>query len=173
MNDKIDENDKKPLSPQIIGWREWVSLPDLNLPAIKAKVDTGAKTSSIHAFDITLQKNPGKKTYVHFKVHPLQSDTSIEVKCKAPLVDQRVVTDSGGHKDERYVIKTWLYLGGMKKRVEVTLTNRETMKYRMLIGRAALKEFYIDPTQSYLTGKSQKQKSFFREVKLLAKTKKS
>lgn len=173
MTEKNDEKEKKVLSPQIIGWREWVSLPDLNLSAIKAKVDTGAKTSSIHAFDITLHKNPGKKTYVHFKVHPIQNDTSLEVKCKAPLVDQRVITDSGGHKEERYVIKTWLHLGNMRKRVEVTLTNRETMKYRMLIGRAALKEFYIDPTQSYLTGKTQKQKSFFRELKLLAKTKKA
>lgn len=172
MNEKNGEIEKKAFSPQIIGWREWVTLPDLGLAAIKAKVDTGAKTSSIHAFDISIQKNPGKKTYVHFKVHPLQNDTTIEVKCKAPLVDQRVVTDSGGHREERYVIKTWLHLGTMKKRVEVTLTNRESMKYRMLIGRAALKEFYIDPTQSYLTGKTQKQKSFFREFKLLAKTKK-
>ena len=173
MKEISEEKDKKSFVPQIIGWREWVSLPDLNLPAIKAKVDTGAKTSSIHAFDISIQKNPGKKTYVHFKVHPLQNNTGLEVKCKAPLVDQRVVTDSGGHREERYVIKTWLYLGTMKKRVEVTLTNRESMKYRMLIGRAALKEFYIDPTQSYLTGKTQKQKSFFKDVKLLAKTKKS
>lgn len=173
MKESTVENDKKSLSPQIIGWREWVSLPDLALPAIKAKVDTGAKTSSIHAFDIILQKNPGKKTYVHFKVHPIQNDTSLVVKCKAPLVDQRVVTDSGGHREERYVIKTWLHLGAMKKRVEVTLTNRESMKYRMLIGRAALKEFYIDPTQSYLTGKTLKQKSFFKDLKLLAKTKKS
>lgn len=172
MNENIEEMEKKSLSPQIIGWREWVTLPDLGLSAIKAKVDTGAKTSSIHAFDITITKNPGKKAYVHFKVHPLQNDTSIEVKCKAPLVDQRVVTDSGGHKEERYVIKTWLHLGAVKKRVEVTLTNRETMKYRMLIGRAALREFYIDPTQSYLTGKTQKQKSFFKDLKLLAKTKK-
>jgi hypothetical protein len=150
----------------IIGWREWAGLPDLGLFAIKAKVDTGAKTSSLHAFDIRLEKKEGKKTYVHFKVHPLQSDLTLVVTCKAPLVDKRIVSDSGGHKEERYVIRTWLQLGTLKKRVELTLSNRETMKYRMLIGRSALKQFYIDPSQSYLTGKSVRQRKFLRELKL-------
>lgn len=153
-------------SATIIGWREWVGLPDLGLFAIKAKVDTGAKTSSLHAFDIRVEKKDGKKAYVYFKVHPVQSDLSIVVTCKAPLYDQRIVSDSGGHKEERYVIRTWLSLGSHKKRIELTLSNRETMKYRMLIGRSALKSFYIDPSQSYLTGKSTKQKKFLRELKL-------
>lgn len=150
----------------IIGWREWAGLPGLGLFAIKAKVDTGAKTSSLHAFDIKLVKNEGKKTYVHFKVHPLQSDLTLIVTCKAPLVDKRIVSDSGGHKEERYVIRTWITLGTIKKKVELTLSNRETMKYRMLIGRSALKQFYIDPSQSYLTGKSTRQRKFLRELKL-------
>jgi hypothetical protein len=150
---------------KIIGWREWASLPDLGLVAVKGKIDTGAKTSSLHAYDITLEKK-GEKTYVKFKVHPLQHDVNVVVECRALLVDQRLVSDSGGHKEERYVIRTSLILAGIKKRIELTLTNRESMKYRMLIGRAALKHFYIDPTQSYLSGKSLKQKRFLKEIKL-------
>lgn len=148
---------------KIIGWREWASLPDLGLVAIKGKIDTGAKTSSLHAFDIELIEK-GEKTFVHFKVHPLQHDFSVVIDCKALLVDRRVVSDSGGHKEERYVIRTTMVLGGIRKRIELTLSNRQTMKYRMLIGRAALKQFYIDPTQSYLSGKSLKQKRFLKEL---------
>jgi hypothetical protein len=149
---------------KIIGWREWVTLPDLDIPVIKGKIDTGAKTSSLHAFDITLEEK-GEKTYVNFKVHPLQEDETLEVSCRALLVDQRVVSDSGGHKEERYVIRTTLILAGVKKRIELTLTNRQSMKYRMLIGRGALKLFYIDPTQSFLSGKSLKQKRYLKDIK--------
>ncbi len=150
--------------PQIIGFREWVALPDLDLPAIKAKVDTGARTSSLHAYDIEII-NKGKKSFVHFKVHPLQHDFSVVIKCRALLVDQREVTDSGGHKETRYVIQTTMILCGLKKQIELTLTNRDEMKFRMLIGRAALKHFHIDPSSSYLAGKTIKQKRFLRELR--------
>lgn len=153
------------IDSKIIGWREWVSFTDLGLLAVKGKIDTGAKTSSLHAYDIELHEK-GSKTYVHFKVHPLQHDFSMVVKCKALLVDKRAVTDSGGHKEERYVIRTTMVIAGIKKRVELTLTNRESMKYRLLIGRAALKHFYIDPTQSYLSGKTLKQKRYLKELSL-------
>lgn len=158
----MDSEAKK--DSKIIGWREWVSLPSLGLVAVKGKIDTGAKTSSLHAFDIQTEKSSGK-TYVVFKIHPLQEDLSVVVNCRSLLVDIRQVTDSGGHKEERYVIRTYLVLGGVKKRIELTLTNRQSMKYRMLIGRAALRNFYIDPTQSYLSGKSVKQKRFLRELR--------
>jgi hypothetical protein len=158
--DKEVKSDSK-----IIGFREWAILPDLALTAIKGKVDTGAKTSSLHAYDITLEEK-GEKTYVHFKVHPLQHDFSVVVNCKALLVDKRQVSDSGGHKENRYVIRTTMVLGGIKKKIELTLTNRHSMKYRMLIGRSALKHFYIDPTQSYLCGKTLKQKRYLKELKL-------
>jgi hypothetical protein len=98
----------------IIGFREWVSLPGLNLPAIKGKVDTGAKTSSLHAFDIKLQKINGK-SYINFKVHPIQEDEELVIFCRSPLFDSRIITDSGGHKEQRYVIKTTLIVGGMRK----------------------------------------------------------
>lgn len=149
----------------IIGFREWISLPELDLVALKAKVDTGAKTSSLHAFDIKLVKRSGKP-FVKFKVHPIQKNMDIVVACSAPLVDRRVVTDSGGHRENRYVIHSTIIMGGMKKQIELTLTNRETMKYRMLIGREALKQFYIDPSQSYLLKKNQKQKNYLRDIKL-------
>jgi len=162
-NERMDSEVKK--ESKIIGWREWATLPDLGLMAVKGKIDTGAKTSSLHAYDIELEEK-GAKTYVHFKVHPLQHDFSVVIKCRALLVDKRHVTDSGGHKEERYVIRTTMILAGIKKRIELTLTNRETMKYRMLIGRAALKHFYIDPSQSYLAKKTIKQRRFLKDLKL-------
>ena len=161
LTNMMDSSDRP---PRLIGFREWVSLPDLNLPAIKAKVDTGAKTSSLHAYDIEVVQR-GQKSYVHFKVHPLQHDFSVVIKCRALLVDQREVTDSGGHKEVRYVIQTTMVLNGLKKQIELTLTNREEMKFRMLIGRAALRHYYIDPTSSYLAGKTVKQKRFLKELR--------
>lgn len=161
-NGEMTENEHK--KPTIIGFREWIALPDLELPALKAKIDTGAKTSSLHAFEIKLVKRGGKP-FVRFKVHPIQKNLEVEVLCRAPLVDRRVVTDSGGHKELRYVIHTTIQMGGMKKVIELTLTNRETMKYRMLIGREALKQFYIDPSQSYLLKKNQKQRNYLKDVK--------
>jgi hypothetical protein len=149
----------------IIGWREWVSLPTLGLTAIKAKIDSGAKTSSLHAFDIFLEEEAGK-TYVLFKIHPLQNNSALVISCRALMVDRRIVTDSGGHREERYVIRTTLLMANIKKKIELTLTNRESMKYRMLIGREALNQFYIDPSQSYLTGKSIKQRRFLKELRL-------
>lgn len=154
--------------PEIIGWREWIGLPLLGLPAIKAKIDTGAKTSSLHAFDIHLETGPKGKTYVHFKIHPLQDDLSVVVSCRSLLIDQRTITDSGGHKEDRYVIRTLIEIGSVKKRIELTLTNRESMKFRMLIGRTGIGQFYIDATQSFLLGKTIKQKKFAKELKLLA-----
>lgn len=158
----MTENSKR--APIIIGFREWIGLPDLDMVCVKAKVDTGAKTSSLHAFDITLVKRKGR-TWVKFKVHPIQKDFNVVVSCAAPLVDKRVVTDSGGHREERYVIQTTVQMGTHKKKIELTLSNRETMKYRMLIGREALGQFYIDPAQSYLLGKTVKQKHYLKEIK--------
>lgn len=149
---------------KIIGWREWVGLPLLGIDALKAKIDTGAKTSTLHAFDIELLKQKDQ-TLVRFKVHPLQDDLKYEVTCLAPLVDRREITDSGGHKEERIVIRTTLVIAGIKRKIDVTLTNRQKMKYRMLIGRSALKSFYIDPSQSFLCGRTLKQRRFIREIK--------
>ncbi len=158
----MKENIKK--TPTIIGFREWIAFPELGLSALKAKVDTGAKTSSLHAFDIKLVKRGGV-TYVKFKVHPIQKNTDHVVECSSLLVDRRVVTDSGGHKENRYVINVVILMGSVKKTIQLTLTNRASMKYRMLLGREALNQFYIDPSQSYLLRKSQKQKIYLKELK--------
>ena len=145
-------NDKSNLLT--IGWREWVSLPDLKIPAIKAKIDTGAKTSVLHAFGIEKFKK-GKLEKVRFTVHPLQKSCDIGIVCIADILDQRVITDSGGHREKRYVIGTTLFLGGRSWPIEITLTNRSGMKFRMLLGRKALhKRVQINPVKSFLTGKT-------------------
>ncbi|MGD8785238.1 MAG: ATP-dependent zinc protease [Thioalkalispiraceae bacterium] len=135
----------------IIGWREWVSLPELGIENIKAKVDTGARTSALHAFDLDVINNNGKRT-VKFKMHPLQDNNEYVVECQADVIDERNVTDSGGHKERRLVIKTMVEIGDKRLPIEMTLTDRDTMKFRMLLGRTSLKRnFVVEPGKSYLT----------------------
>ncbi len=136
-----------------LGWREWVSLPDLGLGHIKAKVDTGARTSAIHAFSVRTFSEDGRER-VEFLVHPIQKDTDTVVTCLADVLDRRVVSDSGGHKEERIVIKTQLDIGGHAWPIEATLTARDDMLFRMLIGRTAInKRAVVNPARSYVVGK--------------------
>ena len=138
----------------MIGWREWVSLPKLGLPVVKAKVDTGARTSSLHAFEIEPFTRKGV-LHVRFRVHPLQK-RELVVTCEAPVVDHRFVSDSGGHREKRYVIETLLKVGDVEAVVQVTLANRESMSHRMLIGRSAMKHLMIDPAHEYLLGRPER-----------------
>ena len=136
-----------------LGWREWVQLPELGLVDIKAKVDTGARTSALHAFEVTPFEEDGRRR-VEFRMHPNQRDSDTVVVCSADVVDQRTVKDSGGHAEERWVISTPIIIGGTTWPVEITLTSRDDMMFRMLLGRTALKDrFMIDPAKEYLTGR--------------------
>ncbi|MFK7834818.1 MAG: 30S ribosomal protein S6--L-glutamate ligase [Sulfitobacter sp.] len=119
------------------GWEEWVGLPDLGLPAIRAKVDTGARTSALHAHDIETFGSAAKPK-VRFNVHPIAGREDIAITCSAPLIDRREVTSSNGEAEQRYVIETTLEVGGQSWPIEVTLTNRKGMTSRMLLGRQAL-----------------------------------
>jgi hypothetical protein len=139
-----------------IGWREWVSLPDLGIEHIKAKIDTGARTSALHAFSVRAFTKKGNKM-VRFKIHPYQRRNDIVVECVAPILERRWVTDSGGHREQRYVIESTVQLGEDNWPIELTLTNRETMKFRMLLGRTAMKNrVVVNPGRSYLIGKKPK-----------------
>ncbi|MBX3708710.1 MAG: ATP-dependent zinc protease [Gammaproteobacteria bacterium] len=138
----------------LIGWREWVGLPSLGISKIKAKIDTGARTSALHAFSLRpfVENNKNK---IRFDIHPLQHNTDNTITCTADIVDKRLVTDSGGHEEERYVIQTPITIAGQTWSIEITLTERENMLFRMLLGRSALrKRFIVNPARSFVTTKA-------------------
>ena len=134
----------------IIGWREWVGLPELGIDRIKAKVDTGARTSALHAFALHPFKE-GAKDKIRFDIHPFQHNVAEVITCVADIIDKRWVCDSGGHREERYVIATPIVLADQTWMIEVTLTERDTMLFRMLLGRSAIrKRFIVNPARSFL-----------------------
>lgn len=136
----------------LIGWREWVALPELGISAIKAKIDTGARTSALHAERIEIFMHHGI-TVARFQVLPLQRTRKGAVICEAPVVDRRVISDSGGHREERWIIRSRIRVAREEWETEISLTNRATMTFRMLLGRATLgRRFIIHPSASYLTG---------------------
>ena len=136
-----------------MGWREWIALPALGLPRIKAKIDTGARTSALHAFQIeSFERND--QQWVRFKIHPKQRRADPEVVCEALIKDRRVVRDSGGHAEERIVIETPIEVGGQRWPIEVTLTSRDDMLFRMLLGRTAMRDrALVNPSRSYIASR--------------------
>ncbi|WP_323802616.1 30S ribosomal protein S6--L-glutamate ligase [Sulfitobacter litoralis] len=132
------------------GWEEWIALPELGLPAIKAKIDTGARTSALHAHDIEVF-GPASKPKVRFNVHPVAGNEDITITCSAPIIDRREVTSSNGEAELRYVISTKMDVAGQSWPIDVTLTNRAGMTSRMLLGRQALTDHItISPTEKRL-----------------------
>ena len=140
----------------VVGWREWVQIPQVDVPWIKAKIDTGAKTSAIHAFDLRSFDRDGRD-WVSFAVHPWQATAQDEVAVELPVHDSRSVRSSSGHEEQRYVVRLPVVLGGREVPVELTLTDRDEMGFRMLIGREALVQGYVvDPALSYAGGRPER-----------------
>lgn len=145
-----EKKKRKKRERPLIGWREWADLPDFEVTGVNAKIDTGAKSSAIHAFRIKEVMIEGAE-HVEFYLHPVQRRKKPEVFCRALLAGRRVVRSSNGQEEERYVIETMLRLGPRSWKIDLTLTNRDAMGFRLLIGRDALRrKFLIDPGASYL-----------------------
>lgn len=139
----------------IIGWREWLALPELGVPCIKAKIDTGARSSALHAFDVESFQANGQEM-VRFKIHPQQRETTQVITAEAPLLEHREVRNSGGNAELRPVISTSVNIGDRLWPIELTLTNRDVMGFRMLLGRQAVRyQFLVDPGGSYLLSPNQ------------------
>ncbi len=133
----------------VIGWREWVLLPELLDLPIKAKIDTGARTSSIHSFGTRRFSDRGAP-YVEFLVHPVQHRDAPEIACVAPVKDERWVKSSNGESEKRVVVETLARLGRIDWPIELTLADRDVMGFRMLLGREAIRRrFLVDPARSY------------------------
>ena len=144
-------------SPICVGWREWVAFPEWGVAAMKAKIDTGARTSAIHAFDVEMfERDDGE--WVRFGIHPWQRSDDDAVVVEAERLDERTVTSSSGTRSDRLVVRADLHLGRRTVPIELTLTRRDEMGFRMLVGREALAQGYVvDPAASYLGGRPDKQ----------------
>ena len=145
--------DARPKTERLrIGWREWVRLPELGVAAMKAKIDTGARTSALHAYRVEPFRRGGEQ-WVRFELHPIQRSDAVKVTCEARAVDERMVRNSGGQVERRYIIKTVLKLGELAWPIELALANRDQMGFRMLLGRTALKRgVLVEPGRSFLAG---------------------
>jgi len=142
----------------IIGWREWVGLPDFDIKHIKVKVDTGARSSSLHVFDLHEYEKKGD-TWVSFKVHPVQRNTVSTVDVDAKVLEYRRVRSSSGKSSIRPVVITSIELLGESWPVELTLASRDKMGFRMLLGREAFRSrFLVDAGRSYYNGKPKRKK---------------
>ncbi|MCC7442600.1 MAG: ATP-dependent zinc protease [Bdellovibrionales bacterium] len=147
-------------APRVIGWREWVALPEWGVPLILAKMDTGARSCTVHATQVRVAGAPGDGGTVRFRLHPWRREPQRAVEVEAPLVDVRRVKSSVGTVTERPVVRTAIFLAGARFEVEVTLVDRASMGYRMLVGRAALrKRFAVDPARSFTAGSFRDHKS--------------
>jgi hypothetical protein len=152
-------------APRTIGWREWVLLPELSEEPIRAKVDTGARTSSLHAYDVVELDRDGER-WVRFRFRPGDAAHDLEVEAEARLLEHRKVTASSGHSELRPVVAALIEIDGQRFEIELTLTRRDTMGFRMLLGRRALRgRFLVDPKRSFRTSESQRMRKLARDVR--------
>lgn len=136
----------------ILGSEEYFSFPELNIPVIKARIDSGAKTSAIHALNISPFKK-GDENWVKFDINPIQNDLKTIISCEAKVIDKRIVKSSSGYREHRFVIQTEIFINNEKWLIELTLTNRDSMGYRMLLGREAMMgRVLVDPEKSFVLG---------------------
>jgi hypothetical protein len=143
-------------SKLIVGWREWADLPDFGVEKVKVKIDTGARTSSLHAFKIEPFTYMGKP-WVQFDIHPIQDNDHISFTIACPIVDYRSITSSTGHRQKRYIIKTKLTVGVYSSEIEISLAKRDEMGFRFLLGRNAMKgHLLVDPSHSFLLTRKQR-----------------
>ena len=154
------------LDHTIVGWREWVAFPEIGLPAVRAKVDTGAKTTALHAHDIAVEERDGQP-WATFVVHPFFRHEKLQVTCEAPVVDDREVTSSSGHTELRVVIGVTFRLGiksdSSEWPIEVTLTDRRGMRFPMLLGREAMAgRVLVDSGASFLLGAPDRPAHFYK-----------
>jgi hypothetical protein len=144
---------RSPKSRPLIGWREWVAVPDLSPVPIKAKIDTGARTSTLHAFDLSIELHNGE-SWADFEVHPTQRSRADRTAVSCPIQTFKRVRSSTGHAERRPVIRTTIQIGDYHYDIELTLTSRDEMGFRMLLGRSALRRrFWVDPGLSFLHAK--------------------
>lgn len=143
---------RKQKPPTVIGWREWVSLPQLGVTTLRAKIDTGARTAALHAFGLETFERDGV-TFARFAVHPNHRKPGPAVVAEAPILDERSIKNSGGVAEDRFVIATRIMIGTHKFNAEVTLSRRDEMGFPMLLGRQTIRRrFLVDPGRSYLIG---------------------
>lgn len=145
------DSDTRPSRP-VLGWREWTALPELGVPRIKVKVDTGARSSALHAFEIR-REEIGDETWLRFNIHPTQRDSRHSVEARARLVEKRSVRSSSGQQTSRPVVISPILIGSDRWPIEITLVRRDLMGFRMLLGRQAVRGRYlVDPGRSFLRG---------------------
>jgi ribosomal protein S6--L-glutamate ligase len=147
-------DNRRETDARMVGWQEWVALPDLGIPRIQCKVDTGARTSVLHAVDLAPYRR-GHRQHILFRLHPLHGDARTSVACSAEISDQRVIRSSNGLRERRYVIVTPLFLGTQRQDIEITLTDRGPMRFGMLLGRQSLIDggWQVDPARAFVHGR--------------------
>lgn len=146
------------MSKLILGWREWAELPELLVPLIKVKIDTGAKISALHTYDVKIIKK-NNENFAKFIIHPIQRNEKIFINCVAKIIDMKTIKSTSGHKENRIVIRSPITIGNFTWDIDMTLTNRDIMNHRMLIGRRAMQNILIDPSKSFCQGKVSSKKA--------------